>query len=130
MRYQVSGSQAFRVLDQLGATSKQRYVPALSFAVVYVGLGENEQAFLWLEKAYVERTNSLAYLKSGRHLGPLRSDPRFADWCVASGSHRKDRSAKTTPFRQGVKEESQTRRVSDCIKSCEQSLEGTVLRQD
>src|SRR5260370_30551525 len=39
-------SQAFRVLDQLGATSKQRYVPALSFAVVYVGLGEKEQAFL------------------------------------------------------------------------------------
>jgi len=72
-------SQAFRVLDQLGATSKQRYVPALSFAVVYVGLGENEQAFLWLEKAYVERTNSLAYLKVDATWDPLRSDPRFAD---------------------------------------------------
>jgi tetratricopeptide (TPR) repeat protein len=71
--------QAFRVLDQLGATSKQRYVPALSFAVVYVGLGENEQAFLWLEKAYVERTNSLAYLKVDATWDPLRSDPRFAD---------------------------------------------------
>jgi hypothetical protein len=68
-----------RVLDQLGATSKQRYVPALSFAVVYVGLGENEQAFLWLEKAYVERTNSLAYLKVDATWDPLRSDPRFAD---------------------------------------------------
>ena len=72
-------SQAVRVLDQLGATSKQRYVPALSFAVVYVGLGENEQAFLWLEKAYVERTNSLAYLKVDATWDPLRSDPRFAD---------------------------------------------------
>jgi len=72
-------SQAFRVLDQLGAASKQRYVPALSFAIVYVGLGEKEQAFLWLEKAYDERTNSLAYLKVSAIWDPLRSDPRFAD---------------------------------------------------
>ena len=72
-------SQAFRVLEQLRAASKQKYVPALSFAIVYVGLGEKEQAFLWLEKAYDERTNSLAYLKVQATWGPLRSDPRFAD---------------------------------------------------
>jgi TolB-like protein/DNA-binding winged helix-turn-helix (wHTH) protein/Tfp pilus assembly protein PilF len=72
-------SGAFRVLDQLRAASKQRYVPAVSFAIVYVGLGEKEQAFLWLEKAYDERTNSLAYLKVTATWDPLRSDPRFAD---------------------------------------------------
>src|SRR5258708_5750223 len=72
-------SQAFQVLDQLGATSKQRYVPALSFAVVYVGLGDKEQAFQWLEKAYAERTNSLAYLKVDATWDSLGSDPRFAD---------------------------------------------------
>ena len=67
------------MLEQLRAASKQRYVHALSFAIVYVGLGEKEQAFLWLEKAYVERTNSLAYLKVDATWDPLRSDPRFAD---------------------------------------------------
>jgi len=72
-------SQALRVLDQLRTASKQRYVPALSFAIVYVGLGEKEQAFLWLEKAYDERTNSLAYLNVQATWDPLRSDPRFAD---------------------------------------------------
>lgn len=72
-------SYAFRVLDQLRAASKQRYVPALSFAVVYVGLGEKEQTFLWLEKAFDERTNSLAYLKVQATWDPLRRDPRFAD---------------------------------------------------
>ena len=72
-------SDAFRVLDQLRAAAKQRYVPAISFAIVYVGLGEKEQAFLWLEKAYDERTNSLAYLKVAATWDPLRSDPRFAD---------------------------------------------------
>ena len=53
--------------------------PLFLFAVVYVGLGENEQAFLWLEKAFVERTNSLAYLKVDATWDPLRSDPRFAE---------------------------------------------------
>ncbi len=72
-------SQAFGVLDQLRAASKQRYVPALSFAIVYVGLGEKEQAFLWLQKAYDERTNSLAYLKVQATWDPLRPEPRFAD---------------------------------------------------
>ncbi len=72
-------SYALRVLDQLRAATKQRYVPALSFAIVYVGLAEKEQAFLWLEKAYDERTNSLAYLKVQATWDPLRSDPRFAD---------------------------------------------------
>jgi len=71
--------QAVRVLDQLGEASKQRYVPALSFAVVYVGLGAQDQAFLWLEKAYEERTNSLAYLKVQAIWDPLRSDHRFDD---------------------------------------------------
>lgn len=72
-------SYAFRVADQLRAASKQRYVPALSFAIVYVGLDEKEQAFLWLEKAYDERTNSLAYPKVQATWDPLRPDPRFAD---------------------------------------------------
>jgi TolB-like protein/Tfp pilus assembly protein PilF len=71
-------SQAVRVLDQLETASKQRYVPALSLAIVYVGMDEKEQAFLWLEKAYEERTNSFAYLKVQATWDPLRSDPRFA----------------------------------------------------
>jgi TolB-like protein len=71
--------QAVRVLDQLGTASMQTYVPALSFAVVYVGLGEQDQAFVWLEKAFDERTNSLAYLKVQATWDPLRSDPRFTD---------------------------------------------------
>jgi hypothetical protein len=69
-------SYAFRVLDQLRAASKQRYVPALSFAIVYVGLGEKEQALLWLEKAYDERTNSLAYLRATHQIGKTRVGPQ------------------------------------------------------
>jgi hypothetical protein len=46
---------------------------------VYAGLGDRDQAFAWLEKAFVERTRTMLSLKINRRLDPLRSDPRFAD---------------------------------------------------
>jgi predicted nucleic acid-binding protein len=72
-------SEALRLLEQLEAASKERYTPAVSFAAVYAGLGEKDQAFAWLEKAYGERTSRLGYLKVEPLWDPLRSDPRFAD---------------------------------------------------
>lgn len=46
-------------------------------AIVYAGLGEKDQAFEWLEKAYAARDKGLTYLKIDPCLDPLRSDPRF-----------------------------------------------------
>ena len=70
--------EALRALDQLMVLSNQRYVSAGSFALVYIGLGEKDQAFAWLEKAYEERSvTTLPYLKVNPILDPLRSDSRF-----------------------------------------------------
>jgi TolB-like protein/Tfp pilus assembly protein PilF len=69
--------QALRVLDELTALSKQRYVPAYFFALVYFGLGQKDQTFAWFEKAYEERSGALPYLKVNPTWDPLRSDPRF-----------------------------------------------------
>lgn len=71
--------EAQRILQQLAATSKERYTPALAFAIVYVGLGENDQALSWLEKAYEERFNRLAYSRREAVWDTLRTDPRFKD---------------------------------------------------
>jgi TolB-like protein/Tfp pilus assembly protein PilF len=71
--------EALRALDELTAASKQRYVPAFHFAIVYAGLGEADQAFVWLNKAYEERSQFLVDLKFIPILDPLRSDPRFVD---------------------------------------------------
>jgi eukaryotic-like serine/threonine-protein kinase len=68
---------ARRVLEQLTTLARQRYIPALAFAVVYVGLDEKDQAFAWLDKAYDERANRLAYLSVEPTWDRLRSDPRF-----------------------------------------------------
>ncbi len=62
-----------------GRLARQRYIPALAFAVVHVGLDEKDQAFAWLDKAYDERANRLAYLAFEPTWARLRSDPRFDD---------------------------------------------------
>ena len=71
--------EARQILRQLSEDAKERYTPALAFAVVHLGLGENDQALNWLEKASEERFNRLAYLRREALWDPLRSDPRFVD---------------------------------------------------
>lgn len=70
---------ALRTLAELKARQKAGYVPAGSFVIAYIGLGDNEQAFAWLEQAYKEHSNILQFVKVHPLFDPLRSDPRFAD---------------------------------------------------
>ncbi len=78
--YAVSGnvSAARRMLVVLKSRSTKRYIPAYAIALIYAGLGEKDNAFLWLEKACEDRSTSLAYLKVDPVLNSLRSDPRFS----------------------------------------------------
>jgi len=71
--------ESLQIIEELKAASKQSFVPALLVALVYAGLEHKDQAFIWLEKAYEERFNRLAYLKVEALWDPLRSDTRFAD---------------------------------------------------
>jgi len=70
--------EAEKILDQLKELSKQRYVAAYSFALVYLGLGDKEQALRWLEQSYQDRAGSdIGYIRVDPLLDPLRGDPRF-----------------------------------------------------
>jgi TolB-like protein/DNA-binding winged helix-turn-helix (wHTH) protein/Tfp pilus assembly protein PilF len=77
--YALSGNQseARKLLAQLDAQSKKQYVSPFYVAIVYLGLGKNELAMNWLQKAYADRSNGLVFLKVEPELDPLRSDPRF-----------------------------------------------------
>lgn len=77
--YAVAGmrSQALNALKDLIALSRKRYVPALYMARIYSGLGDRDQAFLWLEKAYNDRSDYLVYLQRDPISDPFRADPRF-----------------------------------------------------
>jgi tetratricopeptide (TPR) repeat protein len=81
LAYAVAGrkDEANKVLNELLELNKRRYVTPAAFVNLYIGLGDKEQAFVWLEKAFQERTNYLAFLKVFPILDPLRSDPRYVD---------------------------------------------------
>jgi tetratricopeptide (TPR) repeat protein len=61
-------------LEQMRST---RYVPAVYIALVYVGLGDKDKAFAWLDRAYEEHCEYLVYLPTEPLADPLRQDPRF-----------------------------------------------------
>jgi eukaryotic-like serine/threonine-protein kinase len=68
-----------QVLDELNEQSKKRYVSPYYVAKIYASLGEREQAFTWLERAYEERNPDFIELKVEPLLDPIRSDDRFQD---------------------------------------------------
>jgi eukaryotic-like serine/threonine-protein kinase len=61
------------------AQRKTGYSSAYQIATLYADLGDKDQAFQWLNKAYQEREWLLVDLKTDFLLDPLRSDPRFAE---------------------------------------------------
>ncbi len=75
----VQRGEAQKILAQLLTLAQQREVAPVSIAEVYIGLGDKDQAFAWLEKAYAARSIKLLFLKVSPRYDSLRSDPRFAD---------------------------------------------------
>jgi TolB-like protein/Flp pilus assembly protein TadD len=71
-------AEAQALVEDLEEQSKQRYISTYYFVIIHLGLGEREQVFAWLERAFEERAGFLAYLKVEPMLDPLRDDPRFA----------------------------------------------------
>src|SRR5713226_8847351 len=72
-------AEARKLLSELKEHSKRRYVSWCDFAAIYAGLGEKDQAFACLERAYAQRDARLVELKVDARLDPLRADPRFKD---------------------------------------------------
>jgi hypothetical protein len=71
--------KGLRLVDELIALRKTRYVTAGAFVFAYMGLGEYEQGFAWLERGYAERTTIMAFIKVNPIYDPVRTDPRFID---------------------------------------------------
>ena len=69
--------EAQKVIEHLRELSVHQYVPPYNIAVIYVGLGKKDEAFVWLDRAYQERSYLLTYLTVDERLDNLHSDPRF-----------------------------------------------------
>jgi TolB-like protein/DNA-binding winged helix-turn-helix (wHTH) protein/Tfp pilus assembly protein PilF len=74
--YAVSGrrNEALKILNDSTGRSNG-FSDASEIALIYTGLGDNDQAMAWLDKAYPERFNPSILLRPG--FDPLRSDSRF-----------------------------------------------------
>jgi len=72
-------TEARKILDDLHDLAKKQYVHAYGFALIHIGLGENDEALEWLERAYQDRNAWMPFMQVAAPLDPLRSDPRFQD---------------------------------------------------
>jgi len=70
-------SEALKLLQELRQLAKKKFVPSFLFANVFLGLGDKEQAFAWLEKDFREHSTFLPFLKVSPRFASLHSDPRF-----------------------------------------------------
>jgi TolB-like protein/DNA-binding winged helix-turn-helix (wHTH) protein/Tfp pilus assembly protein PilF len=73
-------SEAEKILHDLQRQSKTTYVSPYLIATVFAGLGQNDQAFEYLNKAYDDHSLDLSWqIKADLRLDSLRSDSRFQD---------------------------------------------------
>ncbi len=78
-------NESKKIIYQLTATSKQRYISPYWIAMIYACLGDKDNAFHWLNQAVKERSGSLVWIKVEPKLDRLRSDPRFAEFITTIG---------------------------------------------
>ncbi|PYM02828.1 MAG: hypothetical protein DMF19_01610 [Verrucomicrobia bacterium] len=67
------------VLEELKSLESQRYLPPSNLALLSYVLGEKDEAFSWLEKAYQDRDIRLCRLKVDSKWDSMRSEPRFVE---------------------------------------------------
>ncbi len=70
-------AEARALLDRLHILASQRYVPPTSFAWLHLGLGEIDEAFVWMDKAVDAPDRMMSPIKTYPFFDPIRSDPRF-----------------------------------------------------
>ena len=70
-------AEAERVFDELLAASEQGFVSPYHVAVIHAALGETDEAFDWLGRAYDAQSEALIWLAVDPMLDVLRTDPRF-----------------------------------------------------
>jgi serine/threonine-protein kinase len=70
--------EALQLLEELQERAQQQYTPSWSFAVIYSGLGEMDQAFDWFEKAVDEHEPLMLHIHVHPNYDPLHAHPRYS----------------------------------------------------
>src|SRR5947208_9280734 len=80
--------EARNILTQLLQAREKRYVSAPVIAAVYVALGDKEEAFRWLERAFAEHSGILQWIAFLPEFRPLHSVARFPNFLRRIGAYR------------------------------------------
>jgi tetratricopeptide (TPR) repeat protein len=72
-------AKAHKIVEELKDLRKQRYVPSIYLAAICAALRDRDEAFLWLEETFRERSDGMTYVKVERLFDPIRSDRRLED---------------------------------------------------
>jgi TolB-like protein/Tfp pilus assembly protein PilF/predicted Ser/Thr protein kinase len=67
------------IIELLTNKARTEYVSPYEISTYYALMGDREQTFDWLERAYKERSGRLEYIKAEDFFDALRSDPRYLD---------------------------------------------------
>jgi TolB-like protein/DNA-binding winged helix-turn-helix (wHTH) protein/Flp pilus assembly protein TadD len=70
-------AKARQKLKELLELNQRQSVDPIVVVQAYVGMGNNDEAIAWLEKAYLQHSNNLTALNVEPVYDPLRDDPRF-----------------------------------------------------
>lgn len=69
--------EALKLLSELKQETTRDYVQSYTFALIYIGLGDKEEALSWLEKQMLARSETANQYAVAPELDDLRSEPRF-----------------------------------------------------
>ena len=72
-------TEALRLINELKRRREVTYIPAGALINPHLALGAYDEAFVWFERAYQEKSNILQFLKVHPFFDPVRDDPRFKD---------------------------------------------------
>jgi len=71
--------ETLKILNEQSELAKKGYISPYNFAIIYTGLGDNDRAFEYLNKAYEEHAPVLQHFPSRPMFDSLHSDPRYTD---------------------------------------------------
>lgn len=77
--------EALEALDEIQQLSAKEYVSPYYLVMIHAGLGNIEEAFIWLDKAFEDRVSMMTELKTDPKLDNIRSDPRYSELVARVG---------------------------------------------
>ena len=77
--------QAVEILEELCRLAEKRYVSPFELALMHFALGDTEQGFRYLTKAYQDRSFELLSILVDPRFDAIRKDPRFSELATQLG---------------------------------------------